>query len=304
MGTCIIASAGLLYELLNGMKGSLLYFITYLVAYNSVAVSWEPNYLGAAELMPTEVRAKTTASLNIISRVSNVIAARTVGSFKGTSWEPATLVVVLGSNIFSFIITFLFLKETKNIKLDAIGSKRDVEEGSTEVSKSSAETPVSKDTVPKDESKGESEVKEDIGSADKVESDAENRTVDARSQSDEGEMYNKVTEGIPKPFKTTEEKTSEEEPKASKEEPKASREEPKVPKEEPKASKEEPKVSKGEPKASKEEPKASKEEPKVSKEEPKASKEEPQASKEGSKASMVESKEGPKQSQERVSGDK
>ncbi|KAK5964619.1 MFS domain-containing protein [Trichostrongylus colubriformis] len=170
-------------------------------------------------------------------------------------------------------------------------------EGSTEVSKSSAETPVSKDTVPKDESKGESEVKEDIGSADKVESDAENRADDARSQSDEGEMYNKVTEGIPKPFKTTEEKTSEEEPKASKEEPKASREEPKVPKEEPKASKEEPKVSK-------EEPKASKEEPKVSKEEPKASKEEPQASKEGSKASMVESKEGPKQSQERVSGDK
>lgn len=61
-------------------QGSTIYFVTYLIAYNSISVSWEPNYLGAAELMPTEVRAKSTAGLNIISRVSNLIAARVVGA--------------------------------------------------------------------------------------------------------------------------------------------------------------------------------------------------------------------------------
>ncbi|KIH43138.1 hypothetical protein ANCDUO_26863, partial [Ancylostoma duodenale] len=54
MGTCILASVGLTVQLLGGGKGSTLYFITYLIAYNSISVSWEPNFLGAAELMPTD----------------------------------------------------------------------------------------------------------------------------------------------------------------------------------------------------------------------------------------------------------
>lgn len=60
-------------------KGSTFYFVTYLTAYNSISVAWEPNFLGAAELMPTDVRAKSTALLNIISRLASVLASQMVG---------------------------------------------------------------------------------------------------------------------------------------------------------------------------------------------------------------------------------
>ncbi|ETN82600.1 hypothetical protein NECAME_07854 [Necator americanus] len=76
MGSCIPASLALTVQLLFGEKGSTLYFITYLTAYNSISVSWEPNFLGAAELMPTDVRGQTTAMLNIISRLANVFASQ------------------------------------------------------------------------------------------------------------------------------------------------------------------------------------------------------------------------------------
>ncbi|VDO93265.1 unnamed protein product [Heligmosomoides polygyrus] len=86
--------------------GTNIYFISYLIAYNSISVTWEPCYLGAAELMPTEVRAKSTAALNIVSRVSNIFAV----ALMKTRWEPGILITVLGSNIFSFIVAFLLLK--------------------------------------------------------------------------------------------------------------------------------------------------------------------------------------------------
>ncbi|EPB80761.1 hypothetical protein ANCCEY_00167 [Ancylostoma ceylanicum] len=65
--------------------GQLIYFATYLIAYNAVAVHWEPCYMGAAELIPTEVRATSTAFLNVISRVANVLAARS--ETKGVNLE-------------------------------------------------------------------------------------------------------------------------------------------------------------------------------------------------------------------------
>ncbi|KHJ95340.1 transporter, major facilitator family protein, partial [Oesophagostomum dentatum] len=119
MGTCILASIGLAVQLLGGGKGTTLYFITYLTAYNSIAVSWEPNYLGAVELMPTDVRGKTTAMLNIISRASNVLASQMI--FFKTVWEPAIMILLMISNITSFVITVKWLKETKNVSLEGIG---------------------------------------------------------------------------------------------------------------------------------------------------------------------------------------
>ncbi|KAL6739980.1 hypothetical protein Aduo_013374 [Ancylostoma duodenale] len=119
MGTCILASVGLTVQLLGGGKGSTLYFITYLIAYNSISVSWEPNFLGAAELMPTDVRGQTTAMLNIISRIANVLASQMI-YFK-TIYEPAIMIVLMISNITSFIVTVTWLKETKNINLERVG---------------------------------------------------------------------------------------------------------------------------------------------------------------------------------------
>ncbi|KHJ95342.1 transporter, major facilitator family protein [Oesophagostomum dentatum] len=128
MGTCILASLALLIEIRSGMKeqeSRTLYFITYLVAYNSIAISWEPNYMGAAELIPTEVRATNTALLNIVTRIANVFAARTVGKWKGTEDEWAIMVVVLTSCIISFIVTTSLLKETKGISLEKVGQAKE-----------------------------------------------------------------------------------------------------------------------------------------------------------------------------------
>ncbi|CAJ0601131.1 unnamed protein product [Cylicocyclus nassatus] len=119
MGICIIASAGLLIQLLSGAKGSTLYFITYLTAYNSISVSMEPNYLGAAELMPTDVRGKTTAMLNIITRVGTVLASQMI-YFK-TFFEPAIMIVLIISNLSGFLVVTRWLKETKNISLEGVG---------------------------------------------------------------------------------------------------------------------------------------------------------------------------------------
>ncbi|EPB80758.1 hypothetical protein ANCCEY_00164 [Ancylostoma ceylanicum] len=65
--------------------GQTIYFLTYLTAYNSIAISWEPNYMGAAELIPTELRATSTAFLNVVTRIANVFAART--ETKGVSLD-------------------------------------------------------------------------------------------------------------------------------------------------------------------------------------------------------------------------
>ncbi|VDP33053.1 unnamed protein product [Heligmosomoides polygyrus] len=108
MSTCIVASIGLTAQLYAGEKGSTFYFVTYLTAYNSISVAWEPNFLGAAELMPTDVRAKSTALLNIISRLASVLASQMI-YFK-TIYEPAIMIVLIISNIFSFVVATTYLK--------------------------------------------------------------------------------------------------------------------------------------------------------------------------------------------------
>lgn len=62
------------------VKGTMLYLITYLAAYNSIALIWEPNFVCASELMPTDVRATTTAFLGILSRVATIIASLMVSN--------------------------------------------------------------------------------------------------------------------------------------------------------------------------------------------------------------------------------
>lgn len=125
MSTCIVASIGLTAQLYAGEKGSTFYFVTYLTAYNSISVAWEPNFLGAAELMPTDVRAKSTALLNIISRLASVLASQMI-YFK-TIYEPAIMIVLIISNIFSFVVATTYLKETKNINLERVGGEKSKE---------------------------------------------------------------------------------------------------------------------------------------------------------------------------------
>ncbi|EYC31422.1 hypothetical protein Y032_0004g2144 [Ancylostoma ceylanicum] len=156
MGTCILASVALFVELLLNMKGQTIYFLTYLTAYNSIAISWEPNYMGAAELIPTELRATSTAFLNVVTRIANVFAARTVTLLKGGN-EPAIMIVVLASNLLSFTVTFLFLKETKGVSLDKVGALQKDQKPRTPSVKEKSRSRSDRSTKGSKESKGSRE---------------------------------------------------------------------------------------------------------------------------------------------------
>ncbi|EPB80763.1 hypothetical protein ANCCEY_00169 [Ancylostoma ceylanicum] len=118
MSVCTIAAAGLVALLYLRYKGTMLYLVIYLTAYNSIALIWEPNFVCASELMPTEVRATTTAFLGILSRVS-IITASFMVAFK-TIHERVIMWTVLAANLINLSITAKLLKETKNCNLDDI----------------------------------------------------------------------------------------------------------------------------------------------------------------------------------------
>ncbi|KIH55079.1 hypothetical protein ANCDUO_14769, partial [Ancylostoma duodenale] len=152
MTVSTIAAGGLIALLYLGYKGTTLYLVVYLAAYNSIALIWEPNFVCASELMPTDVRATTTAFLGILSRVATIIASMMVAfktihepvimwtvlaaniinftitarwlkvAFK-TIHEPVIMWTVLAANIINFTITARWLKETKNCNLENIGVK-------------------------------------------------------------------------------------------------------------------------------------------------------------------------------------
>ncbi|EYC31438.1 hypothetical protein Y032_0004g2155 [Ancylostoma ceylanicum] len=121
MTVCTLAAGGLIALLYLGYKGTTLYLVVYLAAYNSIALIWEPNFVCASELMPTDVRATTTAFLGILSRVATIIASMMV-AFK-TIHEPVIMWTVLAANLINFTITARWLKETKNCNLENIGVK-------------------------------------------------------------------------------------------------------------------------------------------------------------------------------------
>ncbi|KAL6739979.1 hypothetical protein Aduo_013373 [Ancylostoma duodenale] len=184
IGTCTLASIALFVELIIGMKGRLVYFATYLIAYNAVAIHWEPCYMGAAELIPTEVRATSTAFLNVITRAANVLAARTVTLLKGGN-EPIIMIIVLISNLISFMTAFFFLKETKGVNLEKVGQMLKLDVPDEEGSRSD------RDSMQRKRSKESSASRSDPGEAKDVEK--EGVAPDSRDSgegSGEGEKIN------------------------------------------------------------------------------------------------------------------
>ncbi|EYC31425.1 hypothetical protein Y032_0004g2146 [Ancylostoma ceylanicum] len=120
IGSCIVTSIVLMVLLLVGMKGGIIYFAAYVTAYIAYLVHWEPCHMGAAELIPTEVRATSTAFLNVITRLANIIAARSVCILKEGN-ELAIMIVILVTDLISFVTAFFLLKETKGVNLEEVG---------------------------------------------------------------------------------------------------------------------------------------------------------------------------------------
>ncbi|VDO87797.1 unnamed protein product [Heligmosomoides polygyrus] len=130
--------------------GRTLYLITYVTIYNAIALTWEPSFVCASELMPTDVRAKTTALLALVSRVGNLIASSLM-LFKAIH-EPVIMWTVLASNIVVFIVTAKWLEETKNCNLEEVGKS----EGTAEASSAKAKVApmkIEKDSIPQSKSK-------------------------------------------------------------------------------------------------------------------------------------------------------
>ncbi|KAK6034346.1 hypothetical protein COOONC_28149 [Cooperia oncophora] len=256
MGTCIFAAAALLYENVNDMKGTHLYFATYLLAYNSISVSWETNYLSAAELIPTEARAKVYGNTQHCNKnrehccCSNGRPVQIgVGKFKG-HWEPGIMIYNLCSNIFSFINNsslFSHKGEFCNQKfLSPYVEKGSAEKppGDAGKSKGTETSKGSKEDAKKDEPESGKEEDKAGEGAEKKEPEEEVGSDEPSETSEEGEKFNVVSAATPKrqydvarerqQGSKDEKKDSKDEPGGSKNEPKGSKDDSESPKEAPK----------------------------------------------------------------------
>lgn len=117
--SALLSCAALLVLLWTGYKTTYYYFVIYLVAFVTQSLVWEPCYLSAAELMPTEVRASTTALAVISSRVSTVLASQLI--LLKSVFEPSLFIIVLIIQFISLVYVYFHLQETRDCNLAAVG---------------------------------------------------------------------------------------------------------------------------------------------------------------------------------------
>ncbi|CAO4373073.1 unnamed protein product [Caenorhabditis nigoni] len=111
---CVIAF------LFAGEKGQWYYTAVYLAAFVFTSIVWEPCYLCASELMPTDVRATSTASCSIVGRFANIGASMLSGL--KTVYEPGVHMISISLGLTNVIAAYFFLQETKNCSLDKAGT--------------------------------------------------------------------------------------------------------------------------------------------------------------------------------------
>lgn len=112
--------------LMLGLKGEWYYTAVYLAAFVFISICWEPCYLCASELMPTDVRATSTASCSIIGRIANILASM-LTSLK-TVYEPGIHMISIGVGLINLLVAYFFLQETKNCNLEQSGKNVKTEE--------------------------------------------------------------------------------------------------------------------------------------------------------------------------------
>ncbi|XGW31635.1 hypothetical protein V3C99_010080 [Haemonchus contortus] len=110
--------------LFMGAKGEWYYTAVYLAAFVFTSIVWEPCYLCASELMPTDVRATSTASCSIVGRIANIMASMLSGL--KTVYEPGVHMISMACGAANVLVAFIWLQETKNCSLDNVGKKADV----------------------------------------------------------------------------------------------------------------------------------------------------------------------------------
>lgn len=103
-------------------KGAWFYTTVYLAAFVFTSICWEPAYLCASELMPTDVRATSTASCAIIGRIANILASKISGL--KTVYEPGVHMVSIGLGLTNILVSAIWLTETKNVSLDKAGGAK------------------------------------------------------------------------------------------------------------------------------------------------------------------------------------
>ncbi|CAI5449170.1 unnamed protein product [Caenorhabditis angaria] len=105
--------------LLTDQKGQWFYTAAYLSAFVFTSIVWEPCYLCASELMPTDVRATSTASCSIIGRFANIGASMLSGL--KTVYQPGVHMISISLGIINIVAAYFMLEETKNCSLDKAG---------------------------------------------------------------------------------------------------------------------------------------------------------------------------------------
>ncbi|CAI4224373.1 unnamed protein product [Auanema sp. JU1783] len=111
-------------------KGEWYYTFVYLGAFIFTSIVWEPCYLCASELMPTDVRATSTASCSIVGRIANIGASMLTGL--KTYYEPGVHMISIVLGLSNVAVAYFFLEETKNCNLEKAGKKKEIEKSETQ----------------------------------------------------------------------------------------------------------------------------------------------------------------------------
>lgn len=92
--------------------------VVYLIGTVFIEYTWDAVYLCTIELMETSSRASATGSCSMFARVGSLLAP--VLKYLNTWWPLTVYLTIIVLGILSLSISFLFLKESKNVNLDDV----------------------------------------------------------------------------------------------------------------------------------------------------------------------------------------
>ncbi|CAB3409923.1 unnamed protein product [Caenorhabditis bovis] len=103
--------------------GGIAFLILYLLGTVFIEYTWDACYLCAIESMETPCRSSAAGTCSFVARIGGICAPFL--NHLNTLWPGAVFITVVVLGTFNLIISYLFLEETKNKKLDEIDDEQD-----------------------------------------------------------------------------------------------------------------------------------------------------------------------------------
>uniref|UniRef100_A0A0K0F4L3 Solute carrier family 22 member 15 (inferred by orthology to a human protein) n=1 Tax=Strongyloides venezuelensis TaxID=75913 RepID=A0A0K0F4L3_STRVS len=116
--TLIVMCFGILVFLVATKYNGLAILILNVIGIVFIEFSWDACFVCTVESVPTNVRSSVLGSCSLMARVGSIISPML--SYVNVFWSPMIYLIVAVLGSLNLLISFLFLKETKNILLDRV----------------------------------------------------------------------------------------------------------------------------------------------------------------------------------------